>query len=71
MRMHRDAVKAIRRENIDGEIYDTAWKCWCDAVDLGEIKGYRNAQASVLRPPGTIGFMMDCDTTASNRIWLL
>ncbi len=34
-----------------------------DAVDLGEIKGYRNAQASVLAPTGTIGFMMDCDTT--------
>ena len=63
MRMHRDAVKAIRRENIDGELYDTAWNVWCDAVDLGEIKGYRNAQASVLAPTGTIGFMMDCDTT--------
>ena len=34
-----------------------------DAVDLGEINGYRNAQASVLAPTGTIGFMMDCDTT--------
>ena len=63
MRMHRDAVKSIRRENIDGELYDTAWNVWCDAVDLGEIKGYRNAQASVLAPTGTIGFMMDCDTT--------
>jgi ribonucleoside-diphosphate reductase alpha chain len=63
MRMHRDSVKAIRRENIPGELYDTAWNVWCDAVDLGEIKGYRNAQASVLAPTGTIGFMMDCDTT--------
>src|SRR5688572_30087673 len=63
MRMDRDAVKAIRRQNIPGELYDTAWNVWCDAVDLGEIKGYRNAQASVLAPTGTIGFMMDCDTT--------
>jgi ribonucleoside-diphosphate reductase alpha chain len=63
MRMHRDSVKAIRRENISSELYDTAWNVWCDAVDLGEIKGYRNAQASVLAPTGTIGFMMDCDTT--------
>jgi ribonucleoside-diphosphate reductase alpha chain len=63
MRMHRDSVKAIHRENIPGELYDTAWNVWCDAVDLGEIKGYRNAQASVLAPTGTIGFMMDCDTT--------
>ena len=63
MRMHRDAVKNIRRENIPGEMYDTAWNVWCDAVDLGEIKGYRNAQATVLAPTGTIGFMMDCDTT--------
>jgi ribonucleoside-diphosphate reductase alpha chain len=63
MRMHRDSVKAIQRENIPGELYDTAWNVWCDAVDLGEIKGYRNAQASVLAPTGTIGFMMDCDTT--------
>src|SRR5262245_31576155 len=63
MRMHRDSVKAIQRQNIPGELYDAAWNVWCDAVDLGEIKGYRNAQASVLAPTGTIGFMMDCDTT--------
>jgi len=63
MRMHRDAVKNIRRENIPGEMYDSAWNVWCDAVDLGELKGYRNSQATVLAPTGTIGFMMDCDTT--------
>ena len=63
MRMHRDAVKSIQRQNIPGELFDSAWNVWCDAVDLGEIKGYRNAQASVLAPTGTIGFMMDCDTT--------
>src|SRR5437764_4412216 len=36
---------------------------WDDAVELGELHGYRNAQATVLAPTGTIGFMMDCDTT--------
>jgi ribonucleoside-diphosphate reductase alpha chain len=63
MRMHRDAVKGIHRENIPGEMYDSAWNVWCDAVDLGEMNGYRNSQATVLAPTGTIGFMMDCDTT--------
>jgi len=63
MRMHRDAVKEITRANLPGEMYDAAWNIWSDAVDLGEINGYRNAQASVLAPTGTIGFMMDCDTT--------
>jgi len=63
MRMHRDSVKNITRANIPGEMYDAAWNVWSDAVDLGEAKGYRNAQASVLAPTGTIGFMMDCDTT--------
>jgi ribonucleoside-diphosphate reductase alpha chain len=63
MRMHRDAVRNINRANVPGELYDAAWNVWSDAVDLGEIHGYRNAQASVLAPTGTIGFMMDCDTT--------
>jgi len=63
MRMHRDAVKEITRANLPGEMYDAAWNVWSDAVDLGEMNGYRNAQASVLAPTGTIGFMMDCDTT--------
>jgi ribonucleoside-diphosphate reductase alpha chain len=63
MRMHRDAVRNINRNNISAELYDSAWNAWSDAVDLGELNGYRNAQASVLAPTGTIGFMMDCDTT--------
>lgn len=63
MRMHRDSVKQIRRDNVPVELYDAAWNVWSDAVDLGELNGYRNAQASVLAPTGTIGFMMDCDTT--------
>src|SRR5215467_3930667 len=63
MRMHRDAVKRINRNNISAEMYDAAWNAWSDAVDLGVLHGYRNSQASVLAPTGTIGFMMDCDTT--------
>ena len=63
MRMHRDSVKRINRNNIPTEMYDEAWSIWSDAVDLGVLHGYRNAQASVLAPTGTIGFMMDCDTT--------
>ena len=63
MRMHRDSVKRINRNNIPVEMYDSAWSIWSDAVDLGVLHGYRNAQASVLAPTGTIGFMMDCDTT--------
>jgi ribonucleoside-diphosphate reductase alpha chain len=63
MRMHRDAVKEIRRDNAPAELHDAAWNVWSDAVDLGEMNGYRNAQATVLAPTGTIGFMMDCDTT--------
>jgi ribonucleoside-diphosphate reductase alpha chain len=63
MRMHRDAVKRINRKNIPAEMYDAAWSTWSDAVDLGVLHGYRNSQASVLAPTGTIGFMMDCDTT--------
>src|SRR5437762_7518090 len=44
-------------------MYDAAWDIWSDAVDLGVLHGYRNSQATVLAPTGTIGFMMDCDTT--------
>jgi ribonucleoside-diphosphate reductase alpha chain len=63
MRMHRESVKRINRNNIPAEMYDAAWSIWSDAVDLGVQHGYRNAQATVLAPTGTIGFMMDCDTT--------
>jgi ribonucleoside-diphosphate reductase alpha chain len=63
MRMHRDSVKRINKNNIPAEMHDAAASVWSDAVDLGVLHGYRNAQASVLAPTGTIGFMMDCDTT--------
>src|SRR5437762_151987 len=65
MRMHRDAVRRIKRNNVPGEMYDAAWQVWSDAVDLGVLHGYRNAQATVLAPTGTIGFLMDCDTTGN------
>ncbi len=63
MRKHRDAVKDINAKNVPGELYSAAKQTWDEAVRLGELYGYRNAQATVLAPTGTIGFMMDCDTT--------
>ena len=63
MRMHRDSVKAIDRTRVPEGMYDAAWNVWSEAVNHGERMGFRNAQASVLAPTGTIGFMMDCDTT--------
>jgi ribonucleoside-diphosphate reductase alpha chain len=64
MRKHAAANDAIRTVNtIDKDIHRAATKAWDAVVKLGEKNGYRNAQASVLAPTGTIGFMMDCDTT--------
>ena len=64
MRMHRDASYAIADDGLrDGELLAAARGAWDEAVALGEIHGYRNAQASVLAPTGTISFLMDCDTT--------
>tara|TARA_R110002049_G_scaffold285698_1_gene466717 strand:+ start:113808 stop:116861 length:3054 start_codon:yes stop_codon:yes gene_type:complete len=62
MQMHRDAVENI---NNDGpvELKAAAKSLWDDVVKMGERYGYRNAQATVLAPTGTISFMMDCDTT--------
>ncbi|MFL6139160.1 MAG: vitamin B12-dependent ribonucleotide reductase [Frankiaceae bacterium] len=56
-----DAVRSIGAD--DARVLHAAAKAWADAVTLGEQHGYRNAQASVLAPTGTIGLMMDCDTT--------
>jgi ribonucleoside-diphosphate reductase alpha chain len=63
MRMHRDALRPIKRENVQPQILDAAKEVYDKAVDLGEKFGYRNSQVTVLAPTGTIGFMMDCDTT--------
>jgi ribonucleoside-diphosphate reductase alpha chain len=63
MRMHRDASYAIDPTGIRGELLEAAQRSWDEAVELGEEHGYRNAQATVLAPTGTISFLMDCDTT--------
>jgi ribonucleoside-diphosphate reductase alpha chain len=65
MRMHRDAAYALATEDCasDPELLAAARRAWDDAVALGEEHGYRNAQATVLAPTGTISFLMDCDTT--------
>ncbi|MDX6604536.1 MAG: ribonucleoside-diphosphate reductase alpha chain, partial [Solirubrobacterales bacterium] len=63
MRMHRDASYDVDPTGIKGELLEAARRAWDEAVELGEQHGYRNAQATVLAPTGTISFLMDCDTT--------
>ena len=64
MRMHRDASYAVPDSVVTDEpLLAAARETWNEAVALGELYGYRNAQASVLAPTGTISFLMDCDTT--------
>jgi ribonucleoside-diphosphate reductase alpha chain len=63
MRKHRDAVRDVNPKHVPPDLYAAARQAWDEAVELGEDFGYRNAQATVLAPTGTIGFMMDCDTT--------
>ena len=64
MRMHRDASYAIPDASCeDDALLAAARETWNEAVALGELYGYRNAQATVLAPTGTISFLMDCDTT--------
>ena len=64
MRMHRDASYAIPDASCEDEgLLAAARETWNEAVALGELYGYRNAQATVLAPTGTISFLMDCDTT--------
>src|SRR5258705_9379149 len=61
--MHRDSVAGINKNLIPTALYDGAWDCWNQAYQSGTVSGYRNAQVTVIAPTGTIGFMMDCDTT--------
>ena len=61
--MHRDAVAEIDEEQVPTELLSAAQEAWDLAVELGEQYGVRNSQASVLAPTGTIGLLMDCDTT--------
>ncbi|WP_354699127.1 Vitamin B12-dependent ribonucleotide reductase [Paraconexibacter sp. AEG42_29] len=64
MRMHRDAAYSVNDEfSTDAPLLAAARTVWDEAVTAGELYGYRNAQATVLAPTGTISFLMDCDTT--------
>ncbi len=63
MRLHRAALRNINANNVPADVFKAAQECWDLAVLEGTVHGFRNAQATVLAPTGTIGFMMDCDTT--------
>ena len=72
MNMHRAAVSDVAKRagyaegealTIEASLLEAARKCWDEAIAMGERHGYRNAQATVLAPTGTIGLLMDCDTT--------
>ncbi|HUD05875.1 MAG TPA: vitamin B12-dependent ribonucleotide reductase [Candidatus Saccharimonadales bacterium] len=63
LRMHRKEVSKIDASLVSEELLSAAASSWDEAVELGELYGVRNSQASLLAPTGTIGLMMDCDTT--------
>src|SRR3989454_10870594 len=63
IRMHRASVNNINKNNVPTAVYEASKQCWDEALAHGEKHGYRNSQVTVLAPTGTIGFMMDCDTT--------
>jgi ribonucleoside-diphosphate reductase alpha chain len=63
VRMHRASVNNINKTNVPTALYEASKQCWDEALAHGEKHGYRNSQVSVLAPTGTIGFLMDCDTT--------
>lgn len=63
IRKHRDAALALDEKNVPAELVTIAKAEWTRALELGEKSGFRNAQVTVLAPTGTIGLLMDCDTT--------
>ena len=63
IRMHRDATARIDSKRVPEALYLKRPRCWEEAYELGQQSGFRNAQTTVIAPTGTIGFMMDCDTT--------
>ena len=63
IRKHREAVEQIESQYVSDDLMAAARQSWDEALEGGERNGFRNAQISVLAPTGTIGFMMDCDTT--------
>ncbi len=63
IRMHREAMRGIKPDHVQSDLYLTAQESWDTALHHGEQFGFKNSQVTVLAPTGTIGFMMDCDTT--------
>ncbi len=63
IRMHGDSLRPIKPENVQPDLLAAARESWEKALELGEKYGFKNSQTTVLAPTGTIGFMMDCDTT--------
>ena len=63
IRMHRASVNRISQAHVPEALYEASKACWDQALAHGEKHGFRNSQVTVLAPTGTIGFMMDCDTT--------
>src|SRR4051795_1949542 len=63
MRKHRAALKDIDKTHVPKDLLESAKAVWDEVIEIGEQHGFRNAQSTVLAPTGTIGFMMDCDTT--------
>ena len=63
IRMHRESVPGIDSRLVPAALFENAKRVWHDAYEKGRVNGFRNAQATVIAPTGTIGFMMDCDTT--------
>ena len=63
MKKHRHQVDKIDPQYVPGDLLTSARAAWDDAISIGREHGFRNGQATVLAPTGTIGFMMDCDTT--------
>jgi len=63
LRKHAQASQKLPADKLDASLWEKQKACWEEAIALGEVHGFRNAQTTVLAPTGTIGFMMDCDTT--------
>ena len=63
IRMHRESLRPVKADSVQPSLLGAARTAWDTALALGEKFGYRNSQMTVLAPTGTIGFMMDCDTT--------
>ena len=63
IKKHKDAAIKLDASILGEKLYQDVQQCWDDALSHGEDSGYKNSQVTVLAPTGTIGFMMDCDTT--------